>query len=441
MNVTTEVITATRKKLTVSLTADEVSAEQKKLYSEFLRHAKIPGFRPGKAPLDLIKRRFKKEMEEDLTRRLVGAAYDGGLKKSEDNIFAVVEVSEPAVSEAQSETLIGFTVDIFPEFELPEYKGIATEVPSNEVSDEAVEKAILELRQRRGEFKKVERPAQKGDYAKVSYTGKIDGQLISELVKDAPIWGTQENTWEEVAAEKEMRVGVSAVIEALEGMTINEAKTVEMTFADDHEIEALRGKTAQYELTLSEVRERTLPEIDEAFLKALKVDSVEALKDRVLDDLQRRKDAEINADKRRQISDHLLGAVEFELPESAVEKETEVVMTRIMRENMDRGVPEEQFEANKEAFHASSREAAMREIRLDVILTNIAKKESIALTDQDMEMAIRYHAYHARIEPNELVAELRKNRDLLQTMRQRVLASKTLDFLAEQASVSVKAVS
>jgi len=171
--------TATRSTVTVSFDASEVSNKRKTLVREFSKQAKIPGFRPGKVPQSLVEKRFQKELKEELDRSLIREAYESGVQKSDLNVFGVVSVDDGEFEPDQDGKVV-FVVDLEPEFELPEYKGIKVETGSSEVSDNEIDDAIKMLLNERAEFNKVEKAAEVGDYVKCSYEGKVgSGSLDS----------------------------------------------------------------------------------------------------------------------------------------------------------------------------------------------------------------------------------------------------------------------
>ena len=302
----------------------------------------------------MIRGRFAKQISEELGRKLTSKAYHYAMDESKLDIYTVVdfEGGEFKAGEAGELTL---TVDVNPDFNLPEYKGIETALSPVEVDDKEVDAAIDEIRRQRSDFKVVERAVEKGDFVKVSYEGKIEGQPIAELVPNSPIWGKQDNTWEEAGAENVM--GVQAGVEGLVGMKVGESKEAEMDFPEDHAVPELAGKKGTYSMEVHEVRERVLPEMNEEFLKSMKLESVEQLKDQIYDDLKGRKDQERRSDQRRQILDALSERIEFPLPESALERETENAMREIMSRNIQQGVPESELEAHKDEIFDGARRA------------------------------------------------------------------------------------
>ena len=432
MNLSTENISETRAKVVVTVAGDEVTAEERSSLRDLSRQAKIPGFRPGKAPEAMLRRRFGKELAEETKRKVLGKAYEHATKESKLDVFGLVEVGEAELTPGQ-DAEIAFTFDLQPKFELPVYEGIETRVTPAVVADEDMEREVENIRRQRAEFNVVEREAAAGDYVKVTYRGEVDGQPISEIAPGKKIWGTQENTWEEAGATEV--VGVPAVVEGVVGMKAGDSKTVTQEFAADHEVEELRGKTGSYSLEVHEVRERVLPELTEEFVESLNVESVDDLRKRIRQELQRRKDAERRLQQRNQIADYLVASTTFAVPDSAIEGETQRVMEQTMRENMRRGVPEEEFDKHKEEFHAQSRIVAQRQVQRDFILLAIARKEEITVTNEDMQRAVMAQATRYRVRPEDFVKELREDRDTLRAFQHSVQLDKIMEWLADRAKV------
>ncbi len=439
MNVTANDISETRKNLLVTVSGEEIASEEKTVLKTIAKQARVPGFRPGKAPENVIRQRYRREIGEELNRAVSRKVYQQALEDSDFDVYSVVKFGEGETFKPGEETTVEITVDVTPPFELPPYKGIQTTPPSTEVSDKEVDEAIERLRRERADFTVVERAAGQGDYVRLGYEGTVDGEPIEPKLGDEPrlrVWGKAESTWEEAGTDEAKQYGVPAIVDGIVGMAAGDEKTVEHTFPEDFPVEDLRGKTAQYAVKVEEVRERRLPELDETFLKSVQVESVEELKDRVLTDLETAKKREAENAKRQQIVDFLSQRVEFALPESAVESETQNVMGRIMVENMQRGIKEEEFEKNKEALHGQSEQIARRDLKVQLILTRIAKEEEIKLEEEDLQQAIMAMASRQRTPVEEFVRELQKDRSKLLRIQRQVLFGKTLDFLVKESKVS-----
>lgn len=433
MNVTVEEVSPTRKTLLVSVTAEEVNAEEKTVTRQYTQGARLPGFRPGKAPLDMVKRRYGKEIGDELHRKVANLAYEHAVKESKLNVYSLVNVEGEAFASGKEGTA-KFTVDVLPEIPLPPYEGLPVQAPGTTVAEAEVEKAILELREQRADYVAVERPAVAGDFVKLNYTGTIDGQPIAELAPERPIFGTQHGTWEEAAAKE--APGVRAVIDGIVGLKAGDKKDVTQAFPAEFDLPALAGKTASYAMEVIEVREKRPVPVDETFLKSLQCDTAEQLHDRVRDDLKSRKEQQAQAASREQIVKALTDAVDFPLPDSAVEHETQALLRDYIERQMRQGVPEGEFEKRKQELYNGARQAAASRVKLTLILLRIAEKEGVKVENNDLHQRIMQEAMMTRQKPEAILKRLQEDRSLLAQMQRAILHAKTLDFIVGKAQIS-----
>lgn len=423
-------ISNTRKTITVSFSAEEVNAQEAALIKDFQGQVKVPGFRPGKAPEKMVRTRFAKEIKGELGQRLISKAHQDAVAKADFEVFNIVDLETGEIA-AGAEASITFTVDVLPEFELPEYTGIAVNSEPTEASEEEVSKMLEQILNQRAEYNVVEKAAVKGDYVRCSYEGKIGDELVADLVPDAPMYGTQKVTWEEAGSED--APGVRAVVDGLVGMKAGDEKTVTMEFPADFKPEALAGKTATYTLKAEEVREKVLPELDEAFLKGLGVDSEAALRERIAENIENQKKHQNANTERQQITEALLKAVDFEVPASGVENETNEVLRDFMQRNLRQGVSAEEFEKHKEQLHAGASQAAHDRLKSRLILGKIAEKEKVKADQEDFSQMIMMEARQTGQKPEKLVKELQKDRSRIDRMRRDIILGKTMDLLVEKA--------
>ncbi len=431
MNIEIQDVSVSRKTLVVTLDKSEVEAVHRSVVAEIAKVASLPGFRAGKAPAAVVEKRYAKEIEGEFQSKVVNKAYSDGLEQSKLEVFTVVEVKEGLIQPSLS-AAVTFTVDLRPEFPLPEYKGIQTEVAAVEVTDADVDAAIEGMRAERADFKVVERASAKGDYVKLSYEGKIGEQAVAELVPDRAIFGKAPQTWEEVEGNEGLIPGLG---QQIGGLSKGDKKDVKVSFAADFHVTELAGKEAVYAIEVLEVREKVLPEIDEAFLKGLQVDSIDALKQRTREHIKYRKEMDNRGAQRQQITEKLSTAIDFEVPQSLIESETQNILRRFMEENMRRGVPAETFEQNKAQLFEDARKAAARNAKVQLILARIAAEEKIELKDIDIDRFIRTEAMRSNQRPDKIAKDLGKDRDRVRAMQQSLLLDKALDFVVSQATV------
>ena len=434
VNIEIKDVSETRKSLVVTLDQAEVAAEHQAVVGEISKQARLPGFRPGKAPVAMIIKRYGKEIGEEFKQKVLAKAYRGGLEQSKLEPLNITDVQEGEIAADKSAT-VTITLDVRPTFTLPDYAGLPTEIQSVEVTDAEVEKAIDALRAERADFKIAERPAAKGDYVKIAYEGTVDGKAILEIAPDKQIYAKVPQTWEEVEGENEGLI--PGLGKQLSGFAKGDKKDVTITFpAEFAAVPALAGKTAIYTVEVLEIRERVLPEIDEAFLKANQADNLEGLKTNARNNLKGRKEYENRQAQRRQVAEALTAKVEFSVPESLVENETQQVLRQFIEENMRRGVPAEQFEKDKAALHESASKAARTRVKTQLLLAKIAEQEKLSVTERDIDTFIYRESVMNNQKPEKLVKELTKDREKLRAIQQSIIFDKALDLLVSKATVT-----
>jgi trigger factor len=434
VNIQLNSVSDTRKNLVVTLDKSEVDAEHQAVITEVSQQARIPGFRPGKAPAAMVAKRFGKEISDEFKQKVVSKAYRSALEQQKLDVLNIVNV-EPGQVEPGLSAAVTITVDVRPEFTLPDYTDLPTEVASTESTDAEVDNMIEGLRGERAEFKVADRPAAKSDYVKLAYEGTLDGKPITDLAPDKQIYGKVPQTWEEVEGANE---GVIPGLgKHLASLKAGDKKTVEITFpADFAPVPALAGKTASYALEVQEVRERALPPLDEAFFKANQADSLDALKASVRNNLKLQKEYQNRSEQRRQVTEALAAKVDFSVPDSLVESETQSVLRQFIEENMRRGIPQEQFEKDKKQLFENARQAAAKRVKVQLLLAKIAEAEKLQVTEKDIDAYIYREAMRTQQKPDKLVKTLSTDRDQLRAVQQSIIFDKAVDFLVSKAKVS-----
>lgn len=423
-------ITETRKTITVSVAAAEIASIEAKLINEFKRDAKIPGFRPGKAPENMIRMRYAKELKSELSQRVVAKAHQDGVAKSDFEIYGIVDLDEGAIA-AGSDATIKFTVDVLQAFDIPAYEGLKVTNEPTDASAEEVDKMMEQILSQRAEFNVAEKAADKGDYVRCGYEGKIGDELVADLVPDAPMFGTQATTWEEAGAEG--TPGVQAIVDGIIGMKAGDEKEVTMEFPKDFKPEALAGKSAVYSIKAEEVREKVMPEMDDAFFESMQVKDEAELRERISENIENQKKQQNANTERQQITEHLLGSVEFAVPESGIESETEAVLRDFMQRNMQQGASEADFEANKDQLHEGATKAAHDRLKSRLILSKIAEKEKVQAENDDFSRMIMMEAQQSGQKPEKIVKEIQKDQNRINRMRSEILLGKTMDLILDKA--------
>ncbi len=434
MNVQLNSASTTRKSLVVTLDKTEVDTEHSAVLAEYVKHARLPGFRPGKAPLEMIKRKFTKDIAEEFKQKVVSKAYSSALEKEKLDVLNIVNVEEGKIEAGEAAT-ITITLDVRPEFTLPEYVGLAVKTETTEATELEVDNVVEALRTDKADFKESKTPAKKGDYVKLSYEGTLDGKPIADLVPDKQLYGKVPMTWEEVEGANEGHL--PGLAKLISGLTTGSKKTVSISFpAGFTAVELLAGKTASYAIEVLEIRERVLPALDEEFFKSHQVGNLDELKTQVKANLKMQKEYQNQMAQRRQVVDILSEKTEVSVPDSLVDSETQGVLRQFIEENMRRGVPSEEIEKDKKNIYDGAKKTAEKRVKVQLILSKIAEKEKITIENRDLDNYIYREANRTKQRPEKLAKDLGNNREALRAAQESIIFDKAVDFLVSKATVS-----
>ena len=435
MNVEIKEAGDARKIVNVSFESDEVSAKDKEICREFGRMANIPGFRKGKAPEQVIRKKYTKEMLEELTRKVSTAAYEEVLKNKDIKVYSVLKVDAGELKVGEPAN-VEVTVDIESDFELPKYEDFELTVHKAEVKDEDVEKELQSIRDQRASFDEVDRPAESGDYVKCSYEGTLDGSPVADILPDKPMYGKQTNTWEEAGQAKGL--GVDAIAQAVIGMKKDDKKDVDADFDKDFEVAPLQGKKVVYSLEVHEVREKKAPDAkDENFLKSLKVENLEELKKKIRDDLVSRKERENIDGKRSQVTQKILEMPDFPLPQQAVEDESKNIFQSNVQRAIQSGAKQEEMEQKRDDLWKEAQKQAQARVKITITLSRIAELEKVEVTNEDLAQAATREAMMMRTDPQSYVKELSQDQARINRLRLDVLHDKTLEIVANKGKEKI----
>jgi len=433
VNVQLNSVSATRKSLAVTLDATEVDAEHQAVVGEIAKIVRIPGFRPGKAPAAMVMKRFGKEIADEFKQKVVARAYRSGLEQEKLDVLNVVKIEEGEIA-AGSPVTVTITLDVRPEFAMPDYANLTTEVAPTDATDAEVEGVIEGLRAERADFNPADRAAQKGDFVKLGYEGTVEGKPIAEIAPEKEIYAKVPQTWEEVeGAQDGVLPGLG---KQLVGLKAGDKKELPIEFpAGFAPVPALAGKVATYAVEILEVRERVLPALDEAFFKGQRVDDLAGLQAQVRNNLKLQKERQNRLGQRRQITEQLGASVDFPVPDSLVEAETQGVLRQFIEENMRRGVPAEQFEKDKKELFEGARKAAANRVKLQLIFARIAEAEKLTVTNEDLQQFLYRESLQSGQKMDKLAKALGTDREQLRSVQQAILFDKAVDFLVGKAKL------
>jgi len=418
--------------LQIELPPEEVSKEWDAIANSFARVAKIPGYRPGKAPRVVIEKRFRKEIQEELTKKLVSKSYHDAIEQEQLRVASLANIEDVQFGEDKSMRFRA-TVVTAPEFELPEYKNISVQLPETKVYDAEVDAALERLRDQSADFVDApERGLQMGDFAVIDFEGSIDGKLMSEIAPQASknLHGGNK-FWLHLAADNFL----PKFCDQLVGQKRDETRKITIAFPADFQVKELMAKEASYTITLREIKEKVLPPVDDAFASKLIPEKTLAdLRQMVEHDLEREKEHERERAKEGQIIKYLHERTQFELPSALLKNETRRVLAELVQRNRERGIPDEMLKDKEKDLIESAAALAAHRLKSNFILHRIAERENIETSRQDIDARIREEAARYNVAVEKMRQELQEHEGL-NTLAEQILLGKTLDFLKANVSV------
>jgi trigger factor len=265
---------------------------------------------------------------------------------------------------------------------------------------------------------------------RLQYVGTLeDGRKANELVPNAPIWAEQNNGWEKAGKGDENSPGIGAIVEGIVAMEIDGEKDVEMEFPVDFVVPELQGKKIKYHIKIFEIREKIHPELDSKFFEKLKIRDLDELKTRLSVDLEGRKLQKLRFEQRESIVQKMIDSTSFEVPESAVKYEQILIIRNFVERQIREGMAPEMIQNNESKLFEDTKELTNDRAKVNFILEKIAEKEKIFITNDEINQMIVQEASTLHLSPDQLIAEIRDNRERMQELRRRAIFGKTLDFI------------
>jgi trigger factor len=431
VNVTVENLAPCKKLVRVEVESQKVDEAFDSITKDFQKQAALPGFRPGKAPRDMVLRKYEKDIEDEVKKKLISDSYRKAMEEQKLDVLGYPDIEEIQFGRGQA-LQFAATVETAPDFELPEYKGLPAKQEARSVTPEDIERALDTLRQQQVSYKGVDRPTQTGDIAVINYTGTVDGKPIIEIAPTAKGLTEQKNFWVEMQSQSQSFIPGFA--DQLLGAKAGEKRTVNVEFPADFVTPQLAGKKGVYDVEVVEVKEKVLPQVDEAFAKSFGAESVEKLREGVTQDLQNELNFSKNKNIRNQLVRGLLDRINFELPETAVAQETRNVVYDIVRENQKRGISRELIEQQKDQIYSAAANGAKERVKASFLMQKIAERENIKVNQQEISQRIAQLAAMYQIPPEKFVKDLQKRNGLAEIYEQ-LVNEKVVEFLQQNAKI------
>jgi trigger factor len=418
--------------LRVEIPVDRVDSEHAKIAKGYTDKARIPGFRPGKAPRAVVEKRFQKEITEELHGALINEAYDEALKQES---LHVLDFGVPEDVTTHSDGSISFVsqLTLAPEVKLPDYKGVTVTVPPYAVPDSEVEAQLTALQERFADFNTIEgRPAAMGDFAVIDYTSTVDGKPTDEFLGKTVEYLSGRNDFWVRLDEKAFLPGFAA---QLVGMNTGDSREITVTLPEDFPVEDLRSKELVFSTTVKELKEAVLPVLDDEFASKLASGkTMEEIKSIIRENMEGERRRKIDDMKVNQIVAHFNAQVDFELPEELVNQETQSQADAMVKRGVQAGMSEGEIESQQTEIFASAGDQAVSNLRTNFILQEIARVEKITVTDAELVNHLAQIAASRKIAVKKFIKDMQRA-GRIQSIRSSMAIGKTIDFLVEQANV------
>lgn len=404
-----EDISATKKRLKIEVPAEAIESEIKKGLSDVQKRARIPGFRPGKAPMHIIEKRFGKDVEAEVLERMIPEFYIEALKEAK-----ITPVSRPVVEGAfdfqrDKPFYITVSVEVRPNVENLNYEGITVKDVPVEVKDEEVDAVLNRLAEEKATYESSDDAVKLGDLVTIDYTIKDDSTAAKDVV---------------------LKVGSGPYpqefFDGLVGKKRDEEFSIEANFPEDSQT-PFAGKRLIFEVKIKEIKRRNLPAIDDEFAKDLGFEDLESLKAKVKENMVVSKNKEADRAKQREILDKLIGLHDFEVPESLLNAQIEGFMSEIRATGTDQRSDEE--------IREELRPYAEKSVKASILLELIGEKEGITISDEDVKEEILNMAQRYYISPENIMKYYMTKDGSLEGLKQTVLEKKVLNFLLNKAKI------
>lgn len=419
--------------LRVEIPSERVGIEHAKIAKGYIDKARIPGFRPGKAPRSVVEKRFQKEITEQLHEVLFDEAFQTAMKQES---LRVLEFGMPNDVTTHADGSISFVSQLMlaPEVQLPEYKHIAVTVPPVEVPEADFEAQLTALQERFAEFNDIaDRAAEMGDFAIIDYIATVDGQSTDDFLgRKVEYLSGRTDFWVRLN-EDSFLPGFAA---QLVGLKPGDTKDIAVTMPEDFPIEELRAKELVFQTTLKELKTAVLPELNDEFASRLAAGKTLAeLKDVILENMGGERRRKIDDMKVTQIMAHMNSLVDFELPEDLINQETQSQADAIVQRGVRSGMSEEEIQTQQEAIFDNAGQQAVANLRTNFLLQEIARKEGITVTDMELASHLAQIAESKKLVFKKFIKDLQRA-DKIPGIRSSILVGKTIDFLIEHANVA-----
>jgi trigger factor len=419
-----------KREVELEIPAENVQKATEKVARDIARVARVPGFRPGKAPITLIRRRFAEDIQGEVVQSLVPEYLEKALDEKK-----MTPVTRPEVEQVQfkeGEPLKFRAVfEVLPDFELGDYKNLQVSIDEIKIGDEQVEKTLEEMRERGASYVPVEgRPAKDGDYVLLKLIG-------------TPAGGGEPVQADNILCHLGGEETLESFTENLRGANPGETKQFESRYPDDYPDQKLAGKTYNYSVDVQGIKEKKLPELNDEFAKDAAgeqggVTTLEELRKKIRENLDAAREQEQTSQAREKILEQLVKQHDFPVPEALIEGQMDVRLERVVRSLAAQGVDPRAVNVDWVSLRRKQRDNAINDVKAELLLDRIATAENIEATDEDVDKEFATLAERSGESVTALRARLTKQ-GALDRMKSKLRSDKVIEWLYRTSRIETTA--
>ncbi len=411
------------RELVLDVPAEDVSKSFRRVTREYQKYAKIPGFRPGKVPEPVVKRKFANEIRKEVIDSLLPERFNQAVRD-----LGVAPVGQPQVTELTvdegSPLHVKAVFEFIPSFSIEGYQNVTVPKPPVDITEEEVQHELMQLRESRATIEPVEedRPLVDGDWAQITYTGTIEGEP-----ENAPVAG--EDSLVEIGGKDTVEAFTTALRGAKAGQTLN----VAATYPAEYPEQKLAGKTVDYSIEVKGIKKRNLPDLTDEFAKEVgSFENVADLESRVRENLSNRKRRSVEGETKDRLFAALIERFPFPVPETLVQEQIDARLERGLRALAAQGMePDQMRKLDFGRLRAAQRDSAAAEVKSSLLLAKIANEENVSVSDEELDREIHLAALQSREPVDALKVRLTQDGGLAR-IREQLKREKTAQLLYDR---------
>jgi trigger factor len=417
-------LSETRKSVAFEIPSDVVDAQIDRVARSYSRQARIPGFRQGKVPPTLIKKRFREQILHDVAHDLIPRAIDEVLRERGLEPVDTPDVKDVSLDEGQALTFTA-TFETVPPIDPGPLDTISVRRPAVTLEDNAVEQTLSQLQTRAARYEPVEgRGIEDGDTA----TLDVDRKPTAE--------GEQGDHHHDVVVEIGAKANPPGFDDHLRGLEAGVEKSFTIHYPEDYAIKEMAGTSVDYAVKVKDIRKRILPALDDEFAKDVGAfDTLDALRGRIVQDLEREAEQEADRNLRADLLKQLAARVQVDIPESLVERELDRRTEEFARRLMDQNIDPRRANIDWDGFRDSQRDASRESVKSALVLDEISRRENVTVSDDELDEDVARYAERSGLTPAALRARLEKE-GALSRLAAGLRREKTIDYVLSQAQVA-----